>query len=495
MQTLDITILCKVVDNFGDIGFVYRLACAISNLCNGESLPLASNAVVSTGSTTTFSATPSPRGNAPKTPLCSLNLRIVADNLKSFSLLEPKINPNLDAQKINGWQALNWNADSVCLDEFRKNPPQIILECFQCGRPEWLENLLFTEKVPNIVNIIMIDYLTAEPYAETFHKLQSLTRSSRVQKVNFMPGFTEKTGGLILNRNSELGNRNVGLRIKNEEFWIRNGGFGFNNVEPENFVIEHKSSVIEHEDSVIEQRRNHFFSAIMFGYPRDYSPVVRSLAKFGKSLETCGKQLNILLARGAGFDSFKKAYNYELGNRNSELGIRNYELGNGNEEIGIGNVNCQLKTQKAFLKKQKTFPFILKELPFLPQSEWDSLLFDSPLLFIRGEDSLSRACLCGVPFVWHAYPQSEEYQLVKVNALLERLKPHFSSEDFCALQKCWQIYNAGDVPPEDVENAFDSFLKKYDSLCAGFKSFSESLEKNGDFAEHLLDFVFEILQA
>lgn len=494
MQTLDITILCKVVDNFGDIGFVYRLARAISNLCNGESLPLASNVVVSTNSTTTFSATPSPRGNAPKTPLCSLNLRIVADNLKSFSLLEPKINPNLDAQKINGWQVFNWNADSVCLDEFRKNPPQIILECFQCGRPEWLENLLFTEKVPNIVNIIMIDYLTAEPYAETFHKLQSLTRSSRVQKVNFMPGFTEKTGGLILNRNSELGNRNVGLRIKNEEFGIRNGGFGINDVEPENLVLEHENLVIEDEKLVIEdetlvieQRRNHrvsepeIFNAIMFGYPRDYSPVVRSLAKFAKSLEDCGKHLNILLARGAGFDSFKKAYSYELGNRN--------------EEIGIGNVNCQLKTQKAFLKKQKTFPFLLKELPFLPQSEWDSLLFDSPLLFVRGEDSLSRACLCGVPFVWHAYPQSEEYQLVKVNALLERMKPHFSSEDFCALQKCWQIYNADDVPPEEAENALDSFLEKYDSLCAGFKLFAESLEKNGDFAEHLLDFVFEILQA
>lgn len=458
MQTLDIMILCKVVDNFGDIGFVYRLARALTNLCNGESDVLFS-----------FS------GNAPKTSDCSLNLRIVADNLESFSLLEPKINPKLDSQKISlsfneqktdsgkineqkidaeknteknaektevGLKIFNWNADSVCLDEFRKNPPQIILECFQCGRPEWLENLLFTEKVPNIVNIIMIDYLTAEPYAETFHKLKSLTRSVRVQKVNFMPGFTEKTGGLVLNRKSEIGNRNV---------------------EPE------------------------IFGAIMFGYPRDYSPVVRSLAKFGKMLESNGKNLNILLARGAGFDSFKKACSYETGNRN--------------DEIGVGNANCELKKQKAFLKEQKTllktektFPFLLKELPFLPQTEWDSLLFDSPLLFVRGEDSLSRACLSGVPFVWHAYPQSEEYQLVKVNALLEQMKPHFSADDFCVLQKCWQIYNADDVPPEEVENALDSFLQKYGSLCAGFKSFSESLVKNGDFAEHLLDFVFEILQ-
>ena len=46
----------------------------------------------------------------------------------------------------------------------------------------------------------MLDYLTAEPYAETFLCLKSLSRSARVQKVNFMPGFTPKTGGLILDR-------------------------------------------------------------------------------------------------------------------------------------------------------------------------------------------------------------------------------------------------------------------------------------------------------
>ena len=38
-EKLDITILCKVVDNFGDIGVVYRLARALSDLSKGgESL-------------------------------------------------------------------------------------------------------------------------------------------------------------------------------------------------------------------------------------------------------------------------------------------------------------------------------------------------------------------------------------------------------------------------------------------------------------------------
>lgn len=369
-KTLDITILCKVVDNFGDIGFVYRLARSLSDLCP------------------------------------NLKLRIVADNLKSFSLLCPQIDPTKDEQTANGWQIFNWNAEKNNLESFRKNPPKIILECFQCGRPEWLETLLFDEKVPETVNIIMIDYLTAEDYAETFHKLKSLTRSARVQKVNFMPGFTEKTGGLVLDKP---------------------------------FVSALKNRTDE---------TGLFFNILFFGYPRNYLPVIHALQKFNNKNE---KKTNLLLAKGAGFDSFLAAYESE--------------------------------------KSAEKSLFALEELPFLSQIEWDALLTKTPLLFIRGEDSLSRACLCGVPFVWHAYPQTEEYQLVKVNALLDRMSVHFSPEDFKTVQKCWQLYNTTDAAPQELEDELSDFLNNYKKLCGGFKEFSDSLLKNGDLAEHLLEFI------
>ena len=252
----------------------------------------------------------------------------------------------------------------------------------------------------------MIDYLTAEPYAETFHKLQSLTRSAKVRKVNFMPGFTEKTGGLILDKPflSALKNRTD----KNEEF----------------------------------------FNILFFGYPRNYSPVIHALQNFNNKNE---KKINLLLAKGAGFDSFMAAY----------------------------------ETEKSAEKNL----FALEELPFLPQTEWDALLTKTPLLFIRGEDSLSRACLCGVPFVWHAYPQTEEYQLVKVNALLDRMSVHFLPEDFKIIRKCWQIYNTTNASPQELENALNNFLQNYKKLCRGFKEFSASLLKNGDLTEQLLKFI------
>ena len=72
------------------------------------------------------------------------------------------------------------------------------MECFQCGRPEWLEELLFSQQFNLNVQIVNVEYLTAESWADDFHLLKSGTRSAKIKKINFMPGFTKKTGGLIL---------------------------------------------------------------------------------------------------------------------------------------------------------------------------------------------------------------------------------------------------------------------------------------------------------
>ena len=71
-KKIDITILCKVVDNFGDIGVVLRLSKALLEV---------------------------QKQNSAIFP--EINIRIVSDNLKSFSLLEPKINENLDVQSFH----------------------------------------------------------------------------------------------------------------------------------------------------------------------------------------------------------------------------------------------------------------------------------------------------------------------------------------------------------------------------------------------------------
>lgn len=361
-MSMNITVLCKVVDNYGDIGVVYRLVKQIKRI-------------------------------RPE-----VNLNLVVDDLISFNKLCDSVLTERKFQIIENINVYDWNETSFCYEEFKKNDGElleIILECFQCGRPDWMEKILFEDKLERTVNIVMIDYLTAEPYAESFHCLGSLTRSAKVQKVNFMPGFTPKTGGLIIDEEwKELGERKADGPV------------------------------------------------LIFTYERDWLPLVRALDSSDIK--------KVVVAQGRGFESVRNAY------KSADI------------------KNC-----------------IFEELPYMNQTEWDVMMKKCSVLFIRGEETMARACLSGIPFVWHAYPQSNEYQMVKVNALLERMKKHFKSDDFEVICKVWTYINSpeNDVSSVDFEKAILDFLKKADELEYGFKEFALDLRKNGDQAANLMTFI------
>ena len=214
----DVTILCRVVDNYGDIGFVYRLSRNLSEL-------------------------------APQ-----IKLRLVVSNLESFSAMAPGLDPFKEIQQYRGWTVLDWNSSDACTAEFTKNPPTLILECFQCSRPQWLEDMLFAPDWNRPVQIVNIEYLTAESWADDFHLLKSGTRSILVKKVNFMPGFTKKTGGLVIDSDfaSSLKNPDAALlRLK---------------AYPE---CEEIRKALFSEKTCIS----------LFTYQRDFSPLVRAMKK------------------------------------------------------------------------------------------------------------------------------------------------------------------------------------------------------------------------
>lgn len=363
MEIKEITILCKVVDNFGDVGVMYRMA--------KQLLVVNSDA---------------------------LKINIVIDDLVSFNKINSKIDSKKDFQQIDGLNIYNWNNYELCLKHFSENDGEklsVILELFQCGRPQWLDKILFEDKLERTVQIIMIDYLTAEKYAEDFHCLQSLTRSAKVQKVNFMPGFTEKTGGLII-----------------DEQW-----------------------------GVLSEY-NPQGPALVFTYERNWLALADAL-----NISALRK---VFVAQGRGRESFVKAWN-------------------------DGKCNAEK----------------LSELEYLNQTEWDCVMKQCSVLFIRGEESMSRACLSGIPFVWHAYPQSEEYQLVKMNALLERMERHFEAEDFKVVRKVWVDFNTPEKDVDGLEMKADisAFINAREKLRPGFKKFAESLLKNGDLCKNLLDYI------
>ena len=366
---MPITVLCKVVDNFGDIGVVWRLCCQLSNQIKKENF--------------------------------TSKINLIVDDLASFNKICNSVDANKSFQIVNGIEIFNWNDEKLCYDEFSKNDGEnlsVILEVFQCGRPSWMEKILFEEKLNRTVQIIMIDYLTAEKYAEDFHCLQSLTRSSKVQKVNFMPGFTNKTGGLIIDSEWEQ-------------------------------LCDYKNNK----------------TLLCFTYDRNWDALANACKK-SNHIE------KVLIAPGKGFDSLKKSF------------------------------------YSGFIKDSN---LKIEELSFMNQNEWDKMLKNCGVLFIRGEESMSRACLSGIPFVWHAYPQSDEYQLIKVRALLERMSVHFKCEDFRIIEKVWILINSAEseIEQEEFEKAILDFFDNAEKLVYGFREFALDLRKNGDLCSNLMTFI------
>jgi uncharacterized repeat protein (TIGR03837 family) len=64
----------------------------------------------------------------------------------------------------------------------------------------------------------------------------------------------------------------------------------------------------------------------------------------------------------------------------------------------------------------------LRYLPLVSQREYDHLLWSCDFNFVRGEDSLVRALLAGVPFAWHIYPQHDDAHHAKLDAFLDWLQ-------------------------------------------------------------------------
>ena len=58
----------------------------------------------------------------------------------------------------------------------------------------------------------------------------------------------------------------------------------------------------------------------------------------------------------------------------------------------------------------------LIRIGFVPQAEFDAVLWLADMAIVRGEDSFVRAQLAGKPLLWHIYPQAEQAHLPKLHA-------------------------------------------------------------------------------
>lgn len=401
---MTLELLCKVVDNFGDIGVAYRLARSLSEL--------------------------------PEPP----NLRLVVDDLKSFRALDPAIDPAAGRQLVHGFEVLRWDLPpgSPALASYRDRPPALVVECFACGRPDWLEAMLFgAEAGPSL--ILDLEHLTAEPYAAEFHRMPSLTRSSRVRKAMFLPGFSAGTGGLIVDR-AFAASQEAALRDPSASRRALLSALG----EAGAFASAPPPPDAEGR-----------FWISVFSYERDYSRIVAELAALSRSGPFPAGRRGLLALAAAG------------------------------------------KSQSCFLEAcwAAGMPFPVIALPFLAQETWDKALLSCDFSIVRGEDSWARAALSGRPFVWQAYPQEGRQQMVKVEAFLERLSPYFTGPSFPLVAEPFRAINDRelDLPSRAGTESILPLLRSYDEIKPGFSAFSAALAGREGLAAALVTFLREIV--
>jgi uncharacterized repeat protein (TIGR03837 family) len=90
----------------------------------------------------------------------------------------------------------------------------------------------------------------------------------------------------------------------------------------------------------------------------------------------------------------------------------------------------------------------LEFLPYMDQFEFDQLLAQSSLNFVRGEDSLVQAIWAQRPFVWQIYPQDDGAHGPKLEAFLGTLQAPVSLQRF---MRVWNGLSTQELPAMDPD--------------------------------------------
>lgn len=211
LKTLDI--FCEIIDNYGDIGVVYRTAKELQKIF-------------------------------PKS-----KIRAFLNKLDEFKKINSQV-LDLPSQNIDG-------IEYITFDYLRDNAnelltAQVIIEAFGCQIPKEYVEIAYD----NSELLINLEYLSAEDWIEDFHLQSSPLGRGKLKKVFFMPGFTEKSGGVIADSNYLERIQRV---LENKEFYEK----------------KYLSDIEDRENKII---------GTLFSYEKNFTPLLEDLKKLDKDV-------------------------------------------------------------------------------------------------------------------------------------------------------------------------------------------------------------------
>ena len=155
MKVNSIDIFCEIIDNFGDIGVVYRISKELKKIFQ------------------------------------NVRIRIVLNRLEEFKAINKKVK-DVDYQEIDGLICVTEKYVKENIETFGVS--DVFIEAFGCNVPEeYVKQAKENSKL-----WINLEYLSGEKWIEDFHLCESLIDSKMLKKIFFMPGFSEKSGGVII---------------------------------------------------------------------------------------------------------------------------------------------------------------------------------------------------------------------------------------------------------------------------------------------------------
>ncbi|MFZ4878761.1 elongation factor P maturation arginine rhamnosyltransferase EarP [Janthinobacterium sp. Mn2066] len=169
-------------------------------------------------------------------------------------------------------------------------------------------------------------------------------------------------------------------------------------------------------------------------------------------------------------------------------------------EEGSGPVTCLVPEGVAFDAVQafigddaaagasrKRGNLTLRVLPFVPQDDYDRLLWACDVNFVRGEDSFVRAQWAGKPFIWHIYPQDENLHHVKLRAFLQRyaVDADGTIDSVGAASEHW---NGGLSFEPGWAGLWPALQADMPRIAARASAWQVQMLENGDLASNLLAF-------
>jgi len=122
-------------------------------------------------------------------------------------------------------------------------------------------------------------------------------------------------------------------------------------------------------------------------------------------------------------------------------------------------------------------------LAYLTQKDYDHLLWACDLNLVRGEDSFVRAQWAARPFLWQAYPQTDDAHALKLQAFLERFLAGADAPLGGTLRHALRVWNGiepGPLPLPDFQS--------WRAHCAAWR---ETLAAQPDLVTQLLEFTEE----